>query len=163
MQLKLKRRGDYSVRAMISVSRHWGEGFRQARQIAREMEIPYKFLTQILAGLVADGLLVAKQGPAGGYSLARPPSEISLLDVVESAEGPATFNHCVLRDGPCDWEETCPIHDTWSRAQTALATELASATLADLARIDSELEAGTYKSEVDPHRDRTLRHGQRDA
>ena len=106
---------------MISVTRHWGNELHQARRIASEMQIPYKVLTQILANLVADGLLEAKHGPKGGYRLARPPSDITLLDVVESAEGPATFNHCVLRDGPCDWEETCPIHDTWSRAQDALA------------------------------------------
>lgn len=161
MQLKLKRRGDYSVRAMISVARHWGNDLHQARRIASEMQIPYKVLTQILASLVADGLLEAKHGPKGGYRLARPPSNITLLDVVESAEGPATFNHCVLQDGPCDWEETCPIHDTWSRAQDALARELASATLADLAGIDAAIEAGDYQSDTPAHRDRTERHGER--
>ncbi|MDH3425683.1 MAG: Rrf2 family transcriptional regulator [Acidimicrobiia bacterium] len=161
MQLKLKRKGDYTVRAMISVARHWGVGFRQGRQIAAEMEIPYKFLTQILAELVGKGLLVAKHGPAGGYALARPPTDITLLDVVEAGEGPATFNHCVLRDGPCDWEETCPVHDTWSRAQAALAKELASTTLADLAGIDAAIEAGGYQSEAPSHRDSTERHGER--
>ena len=57
MQLKLKRKGDYSVRAMIAVARHHGDGLLQARQIASEMQIPYKSLTQILAHLVAEGLL----------------------------------------------------------------------------------------------------------
>jgi Rrf2 family protein len=161
MKLKLKRRGDYSVRAMISVARRHDKELRQARQIAAEMEIPYKVLTQIMAKLVADGLLVAKHGPKGGYRLARPPADITLLDVVESAEGPATLNHCVLRDGPCDWEETCPIHDTWSRAQDALATELDSATLADLAGIDAAIEAGGYHSETPTHRDPIERHGER--
>jgi DNA-binding IscR family transcriptional regulator len=94
--------------------------------------------------------------------LARPATDITLLDVVEAAEGPATFDHCVLRDGPCDWEESCPIHETWSRAQAALAKELASTTLADLARIDSALEAGTHQSESGPHPEATERHGQRD-
>src|SRR3970282_2710400 len=106
MQLRLKRKGDYAVRCMISVGRYYGSGLRQARQISTEMHIPYKTLTLILAGLVTEGLLVAAHGPKGGYRLARPPNEISLLDIVEAAEGPATFDHCVLRDGPCAWGET---------------------------------------------------------
>ncbi len=161
MQLKLKRKGDYSVRAMIHLSRHYGSGLRQARQIASEMQIPYKYLTQILAQLVAQGLLEARHGPAGGYSLARPPGAITLLDVVEAAEGPATFDHCVLRDGPCDWEETCPVHDSWSRAQAALASELDATTLADLSQIDAEIEAGTHRPANPPHPQATPRHGRR--
>lgn len=146
---------------MIHVARHYGDGLRQARQIASEMQIPYKYLTQILAELVGDGLLEAKHGPAGGYSLARPPTDITLLEVVEAAEGPATFDYCVLRDGPGDWEETCPIHDTWSRAQSALARELSSATLADVAGIDAAIETGGYQSETPPHPQGTERHGER--
>jgi Rrf2 family protein len=103
MQLKLKRKGDYSVRAMIHVARHHGDGVRQARQIASEMQIPYKYLTQILANLVSQELLVATYGPLGGYTLARDPTQITLLDVIEATEGPAAFNHCVLGDGPCNW------------------------------------------------------------
>ena len=136
MQLRLRRRGDYSVRAMIDVAGHDGDGLRRARQIADARDIPYKFLTQILADLVAEGLLEARHGPAGGYRLARAGTEITLLDIVEAAEGPAAVVQCVLREGPCDRERPCPVHDTWVRAQSALARELAATTLADLARID---------------------------
>ena len=61
MQLKLKRKGDYSVRAMIHVARHHGDGLRQARKIASEMQVPYKYLTQILANLVTEKLLVVRR------------------------------------------------------------------------------------------------------
>jgi len=159
MQLSLKRKGDYAVRAMISVGRHHGTGLRQARQISTEMHIPYKTLTLILAGLVAEGLLKATHGPNGGYRLARQPSDISLLDIVEAAEGPATFDHCVLRNGPCDWKETCPVHDTWARTQEALTRELASTSLADIAAIDAAIQAGSYRPAAPPHTQPTSRHG----
>ena len=55
MQLSLKRKGDYAVRAMISIGRHHESSLRQARQISTEMNIPYKTLTLILAGLVPKG------------------------------------------------------------------------------------------------------------
>jgi Rrf2 family protein len=161
MQLSLKRKGDYAVRAMISVGRRHGAGLRQARQISTEMHIPYKTLTLILAGLVAEGLLTASHGPYGGYRLARHPSDISLLDIVEAAEGPATFDHCVLRDGPCDWEQTCPVHDTWARAEDALIRELASTSLAEIAAIDAAIEAGAYRPSAPPHAQPTDRHGSR--
>jgi Rrf2 family protein len=161
MQLSLKRKGDYAVRAMISIGRHHGTGLRQARQISTEMHIPYKTLTLILAGLVGEGLLIASHGPNGGYRLARHPSDISVLDIVEAAEGPARFDHCVLRDGPGDWEEACPVHDTWARAQDALIRELASTSLAELAAIDAAIEAGSHQPEAPPHSQPTDRHGNR--
>jgi Rrf2 family protein len=161
MQLSLRRKGDYAVRAMISVGRHYGTGLRQARQISTEMHIPYKTLTLILAGLVAEGLLVAAHGPRGGYRLARHPGEISLLDIVVAAEGPATFDHCVLRDGPCDWAETCPVHDVWARTQEALIKELASTSLAEMAAIDAAIESGSYQPLAPPHTRSTDRHGNR--
>jgi Rrf2 family protein len=161
MQLNLKRKGDYAVRAMISVGRRYEKDLRQARQISTEMHIPYKTLTLILAELVTEGLLVATHGPTGGYRLARPPGDISLLDIVEAAEGPATFDHCVLRDGPCDWEETCPVHDTWARTQDALIRELAATSLAEITAIDAAIESGTYQPEAPPHSQPTERHGTR--
>lgn len=161
MQISLKRKGDYAVRAMISVGRHHGIGLRQARQISTEMHIPYKTLTLTLAGLVAEGLLVATHGPNGGYRLARTPEEISLLNIIEASEGPATFDHCVLRDGPCDWKETCPVHDTWARTQDALIRELAATTLAEIVAIDAAIEVGSHHPETPPHTRPTERHGNR--
>ncbi len=107
--------------------------------------------------------LTANPPPWGrGYHLARPATQITLLHIVEAAEGPATFDHCVLKGGPCDWEHACPVHDTWTRAQNALETELSSTTLADLARIDAAIEAGTHQPDTPPHPHPTERHGQRD-
>jgi Rrf2 family transcriptional regulator, iron-sulfur cluster assembly transcription factor len=161
VRLSLTRKGDYAIRSMICVGGWDGPGLARARRIAAEMAVPYKYLTQILAELVAKGLLEAKAGPAGGYSLGRPSLEITLLDIVEAAEGPTTFDTCVLEDGPCDWQETCPVHDVWSRAQSSLARELASTTLATLLSIDASIAAGTFKPTTPPHGERAERHGER--
>jgi DNA-binding IscR family transcriptional regulator len=84
-------------------------------------------------------------GPTGGYSLSRPASEITLLEVTEAAEGPTTLESCVLRGGPCDWITVCPVHETWWRAQTALRDSLAATTFADMVAIDRAMEDGTYQ------------------
>ncbi|MCK9485149.1 MAG: Rrf2 family transcriptional regulator [Dehalococcoidia bacterium] len=149
MQVTLGRKGDYTVRAVMDLARHHGQGRRKAREIAAEMDIPERYLPQILANLVRQGLLIAVAGPDGGYALVRDPAEITLLEVVEMAEGPVALESCVLRGGPCDWEHACPLHVHWKRAQEALTTELSATSFRDLAEVDAALERGTYTERSD--------------
>lgn len=161
MKIALGRKGDYSVRAVIDLARHWDVGRRKARQIATAMDIPERYLGQILAELVRGDLLIAVAGPDGGYSLARPPDEVNLLEVVEAAEGPISLDDCVLAGGPCDWGNACPIHEAWSRAQQALIDILQQTSLAILADIDAAIEAGGYSIPDDAplHAEPTERRG----
>ena len=163
MQVTLGRKGDYSVRAVLDVARHSDTGRRKAREIAREMEIPHSYVAQILADLVRHGLLTAVAGPSGGYRLSRPSSQITLLEVVEAAEGQTTLETCVLRGGPCDWIDACPVHETWWRGQTALRESLAATTFADMVAIDKAIEDGSYRlpPEVPRHAKETERGGVR--
>jgi len=148
MQATLGRKGDYSVRAAIDIARYHGQRRRKAREIAATMDIPVRYIPQILANLVREGILNAVSGPDGGYTLAREPRDITLLDVVVAAEGAVELSSCVLRGGPCDWERACPLHVPWSNAQTALSEQLRDWTLEALARADQEIEAGTYQLPV---------------
>ncbi len=162
MQIALGRKGDYAVRAMLELARHHGQGRRKAREIAAVMDIPERYLPQILALLVRHRLLVATAGPDGGYELARKPGEITLLEVVEAAEGPLATDVCLLRGGPCDWEHVCPLHTPWSRAQEALADQLRGTTFQELADADADLEAGRVAAPETPaHRRAVTRRGQR--
>ena len=83
MEISLGRKGDYAVRAMLVLARSYGAGRRKSRQIAATMDIPERYLPQIMAPLVHAGLVNATAGRDGGYELARPPRELSLLEVVE--------------------------------------------------------------------------------
>ncbi len=163
MRVALGRRGDYSVRAVLDIATHWDGGRRKAREIAASMDIPQRFLGQILADLVRAELLVAVAGPDGGYSLARPPAEVTLLDVVEAAEGRVELQQCVLSGGPCDWVDVCPIHPAWSRAQQAFTEELRSTTFEQLAAADRAIEAGSPAMDRDApaHPEHTERRGVR--
>ncbi len=163
MRLTLGRKGDYAVRAVLDLARHWEQGRRKSREIATAMEIPERYIGQILAELVRGGVLVAMAGPDGGYALGRPPREVSLLEVVEASEGAVALEACVLTGGPCDWIHVCPVHETWSRAQRAFMNELSTTTFADLAAIDAAIEAGEYQlpAGISLHRKQTGRKGQR--
>jgi Rrf2 family iron-sulfur cluster assembly transcriptional regulator len=139
MQVQPGQRGDYAVRAVLHLARAGGR--RRARDIAAAMAIPETYLPQILGALIRKGIVASVAGPGGGYTLARPGADISLLEVVEAAEGPVRNMSCIMRGGPCHREgKPCAVHDSWAQAQEALATSLAAVSYEWLARRDTELE-----------------------
>ena len=161
MHVNLGRRGDHAIRASIDLARHWDSGPRKAREIATSMDVPPESVKQVLANLVAHGILTSTAGPSGGYRLAQSPAAVTLLNIIEAVEGPFVLDQCVLRGGPCDWTEACPIHDTWSDAQRLFADSLAATNLADLAHIDHNIESGTHTWTESIHLNPTRRRGTR--
>lgn len=142
MELRLGKRADYTVRAVLDLSRHHDSGRRKAADIAEQMAVPASYLPQLLAELVRAEIVRSVAGRKGGYTLARAPEEISLLEVIEIADGAVVATECVLRGGPCRWDEACAIHDPWLRAQEALRSSLAKTTFAEIAEIDAALAEG---------------------
>jgi Rrf2 family protein len=143
MRLTLTKRGDYAVRAMLALARAPDGRLISVRRIAEEMTIPVRFLPQVMGDLVAAGLVEATTGRAGGYRLARPATEVSLLDVVEAVEGDSRRRMCVLRGGPCGLDGHCDVHDVFIDAQDAMLEALGRARLAEL-----PVRRGGHLSEV---------------
>jgi len=130
--MELTKRGDYAVRAMLALARAPEGRLLSVRRIAEEMSIPVRFLPQVMGDLATAGLVAATTGRAGGYRLARPATEVTLLDVVEAAEGDGRRRTCVLRGGPCGLDGHCDVHDAFVTAQDAMLQALSQARLADL-------------------------------
>lgn len=146
MRLELGRRADYAIRAAVDLARHHEtDERRKSRAIAEEMDIPASYVPQILAELVRAGLATSVAGRDGGYRLARPIGQVSLMDVISAVEGDLGSTVCVLRGGPCRWDDVCAVHVPWARAQGALLDDLAETTLAVLVEIDAAIDAGTYE------------------
>ena len=117
---------------MLALAAEPGEGPLSARRIAEKMAIPARFVPHVLADLVGAGLVTARTGRLGGYRLARPAGEISLLDVITAVEGDARRRTCVLRGIPCGADGFCAVHPVFGAAQDAMLETLAAATLADV-------------------------------
>jgi Rrf2 family transcriptional regulator, iron-sulfur cluster assembly transcription factor len=132
MRLELTKRGDYAVRAMLALARETSGGLLSARRISDAMDIPVRFLPQVLTDLQRAGLVEAAPGRAGGYRLSRAASRISLLDVIEAVEGDSRRQTCVLRGGPCGRDGHCDVHDVLFRGQEAMLEALAAESLADI-------------------------------
>ena len=134
MRLELTRRADYAIRATICLARERRGQLVPAPEIARRMDVPKRFLPQIMQDLVRAELVEATPGRGGGYQLTRPPGEVSLLEVIEAAEGDARRRKCVLGSSNCDATRACGIHDIFAAAQDALLDRLADSTILDAAQ-----------------------------
>ncbi len=157
MDMTLSRRGDYVMRAALSLARAFAETPpRKIREVVADTEIPHSFASQILGDLVRSDLATSRAGRDGGYRLARPPEQISVLEVVEAAEGHLRAQRCALGDGPCRWDQVCPLHETWTKATARVREVLATTTLAELAEQDAAIEAGILPLPADSHRSHPL-------
>jgi Rrf2 family protein len=133
MRLELTRRGDYAVRAMLSLARPDANQLT-AGALAAATGIPGGYVPQVMGDLVRAGLVANRRGRSGGYRLARPAAEVSLLEIVEAVEGDGRRKTCVLRGGPCRRDGACDVHDAFFRAQEAVFGTLAGVSLADVTR-----------------------------
>jgi len=145
------RRTDYAIRALLFLANDPSERSK-ADDIAEAMNIPRGFLPQVLQALQRAGLITSRASRSGGYALARPAEGITLLDIVESLEAPLDSGECVLKGGPCHWEDVCAVHWVWSGAREALAGQLASASLARIAADDRALAEGRKQVPENAHR-----------
>lgn len=144
--MTLSRRGDYVVRAAICLAGAYGDdrAYRKIREVAAAMELPPSYTPQVLGILAKAGLAEAKAGRDGGYRLSKSPEAISLLEVVEAAEGELVSTRCALRGGPCHWDDVCALHPAWTKASEAIRGSLGRTSLAEVAAVDRDLAAGKY-------------------
>lgn len=131
MKIELTRRGDYAMRAMLALAQAGGAALTAPR-IAELTKVPPSFLPQVMATLSRASLVHPRIGRIGGYRLARPAEEISVLEVIETVEGDSRRTTCVMRNGPCGPENRCIAHDAFYTAQEALRDSLRTATLASV-------------------------------
>jgi Rrf2 family protein len=132
MRLELTHRGSYAIRAVLTLARADADEVVPARRIAKEMDIPVRFLPQVLGDLSRVGIVEARLGRAGGYRLSKPAAEISLLDVIEASEGDARRQTCVLTGKPCDGVDPCDVHEMFYEAQEAILQRLDGVSVADV-------------------------------
>jgi Rrf2 family protein len=131
--LRISRKIDYGLRAMIYLSSIPMESVVPFREIARQMDVPEDFLAKILKTLVDEGLVKSTRGPHGGYALARNPIDISFLDVIEAVEGPVALNVCLDGEDACGHSTACTMVDIWRQGQERMLDVYRQSKLAELA------------------------------
>ncbi len=126
----IKRETDYAVRAMARLA-HDAESL-PVSTLAREEDIPELFLRKIMQTLSRAGFVESRQGPFGGYHLARPPGEVTVLDILEAVQGPLVMNECFATPEVCGRVDFCPLRKRLAELQVELNASLDKMSLADI-------------------------------
>jgi Rrf2 family iron-sulfur cluster assembly transcriptional regulator len=123
-----------SARIGIAAMSALAEASMTSAQIARRRRIAPAYLAKILTALARRGLIRGARGPGGGFVLARPPAQVSLLDIVSCFEPVARAPVCPLgRKAPCAGKQPCALHEPFAKLWEARAAFLAETTLAGFA------------------------------
>ncbi len=139
--MRLSKRGEYGLRAMIVLAQTYNEfpdAMVQIKEISEQEKIPAKYLEQILLALKNAGLLQSRMGIGGGYYLARQPEDINLGQIVRVLDGPLAPIRCVSQMAyePCGCpdERTCGLRMVMGDVRNAIANILENTSLADVTK-----------------------------
>jgi len=112
--MKVKKSTAYALHALMYMVRHITQLPTTTVTIAKAEGIPSAYLSKIFQKLVKSEIVRAVKGRKKGYIFAKPPEEISLLDLIESVEGSKFFDECFLKDCECEGTtENCFIYSIW--------------------------------------------------
>lgn len=134
--MKLSKRGEYALRAMIYLSMNYNKGSVKIHQIAENEKIPEKFLEQILLELKNAGLLYSRRGVNGGYNLIKSPKQITLAQIIRIVDGPLAPLSCVSKWAHvrCPEEKNCGLHSVILDVRNAIAKILEGVTFSDVCK-----------------------------
>lgn len=114
--MKLLSQGSqYAISAVIALSKQPEGTTVSAAELAKPLNCPAAYLSQILSKLKPSGILESRRGLNGGVYLARRPDEITLMEVIEAIDGTDFFTRCFLGIEGCGKIEPCPFHEFWSK------------------------------------------------
>jgi len=149
---------EYALRAAVYLSES-GSVMRTSQQVAEATRVPVRYMAKVLQLLAEDGLAISQRGPSGGFTLAREPSAITLLDIVQAVEPIKRIRSCPL-NLPEHEHQLCPLHRAMDDLAAQAERSLGATTLADVMteplvplgiRINAP-RAGTAASEADRDR-----------
>jgi FeS assembly SUF system regulator len=129
--LRMSKLTDYGIVLMAELARD-PEQSHNARELATASGLPFPVVGKVLKAITRGGLLVSHRGAKGGYSLARPPEQITVVKIIDALEGPIALTECGVGPGACQHEGSCVVRSPWQRINQAVAETLDRVTLADL-------------------------------
>jgi len=145
VNLGISTKGEYGVRIMVDLARHYGERPRSLTDISQAEMLPLAYLEQLVKLLreANPPLVTSTRGAHGGYRLNRNPEDISMGEIVRVLEGPIAPMICATEGEMtqiCGFLDSCKTKYLWAKLRDVVAQTLDSMTLADLVRESPEQE-----------------------
>ncbi|MBN2753366.1 MAG: Rrf2 family transcriptional regulator [Candidatus Goldbacteria bacterium] len=145
--MKLSTRTRYGTRLLFELAYNYGKGPQLLNVIAEKQDISEKYLSKIVLQLKSAGIINSQRGAKGGYELAKEPSKINMLQVMNSLEGDTGVVECVKDAGLCDKSRRCPARGFWCKLESQMVKTLESTTLEDIVndyKVLNKENEGTY-------------------
>ena len=123
---------DYAIRSLLYLAHI--DRMAPASEVSEKVGVPKQYLVTMSRKLREAGMLDSEPGVSGGYYLARPAEDISVLDIVRVTEGTANLNRCASNAKNCGgfFSECCPVREVYENLQDTVEQLLGGVTLADL-------------------------------
>jgi Rrf2 family transcriptional regulator, cysteine metabolism repressor len=133
--MKISTRAEYGIRVLVALARAEGAGPVSLTTVARTEKLPHAYLEQLVADLRRAQLVRATRGKSGGYALARPAADISLVEAMRALDGPILEMPCAGADNleACARPQDCSVHDVFQRVHESLEDALSGTNLAEVA------------------------------
>lgn len=130
--LRISRLADYGTQVMTQMASHPDRLFSTS-DLATSLGLGQATVSKVLKSLARHDLVAGVRGLHGGYSLARPPQEITVADVVDALEDqPFGLTECSATSGNCDIETSCHVRTNWQKISLIVRRALEGVTLADM-------------------------------
>ena len=130
--IRLSKLADYGI-VLLTYFAQGDKDILTARDLAAQSRLPLPTVAKILKALCRGGLLISQRGVNGGYALARGASDISVVDIIATIEGPIAMTECsVTAPGLCEFEAACPVRSNWRRINDTVVQALAGLSLIDM-------------------------------
>ena len=129
----ISTKGRYALRMMLDLAQHGADGFVSLKHVSERQEVSLKYLEAITASLNRAGLVISQRGKEGGYRLSRPANEITVAQVLQSAEGSLAAVSCLAMDqSACERAEHCLTLPLWKHLDTIMDDYLSGVTIQDV-------------------------------
>jgi len=152
--MRLSTKSRYGLRALFDIAYNCGSNPTQIQDISRRQQISPRYLEQIFQNLKRAGILKSKRGPQGGYTLARKPEDITLLEILNATEQDILLVSCAGSTpkkrkvkSECPFEGNCVTQSVWEDASTLLSSHFSALTLQTLCQRGHDMG---IKKELDP-------------
>lgn len=143
--MKLSTKGRYGVRAMVALALNYGEAPMSIKTISIKENLSEYYLEQLFSPLRRANLIRSVRGAQGGYVLCKPPSEITVGEIMTVLEGPIEVADCIDGTG-CEGQSDCTTRALWAKVKKSIDDVLNSITLQNI--IDDYEKAKREKSKI---------------
>ncbi len=132
MTVIFSKKCELAIQAVLFLSIKKNKLIFNAIEIAKELKVPKEFVSKMLQILTDSGIVGSKKGRNGGFYLAKRPSQIRLVEIVEAIDGLDVFKKCVLGFPGCSDDKPCPVHSSWGKIRDDAHKMLSEETLEQL-------------------------------